>query len=774
MSPPATATDLAAELLRTLEVLRRGDPAPVEIRLLKTKQKTVSGYYTDPDALVRDVARWDGTASVYIVMNPIVADLLARSINHLTPWAEYTTADAEVQRRHWLLIDVDPVRPRGIAASEAELAHALVCRDTVVHFLETLGFPEPAVARSGNGGHGLYGVDLPNDEAATELLRRGLQALAARFDEPGQVVLDTAVFNAARVTKLYGTVAVKGDATAERPHRRSRLESVPTAVQNVPRAALEALAAMAPAAEARGWSVWNGHGPTSDLVAVFRERGWHRRALGRGRHAVTCPWASEHSIDSGMTETLLYEPSADNGGAGGFKCMHAHCAARSVKDVYALLRAEGEATPGARGATVEDPAPPPPAPETWPQLASEALYGPVGRLVETISPHTEADPAATLAHTIAAIGNLIGRGPHAVVEYAQHPLQFFFGIVGSTAKARKGLSWSAPRHVAAQLDPEWARTRIRSGLSTSEGLIFNVRDPTYSRQPIKQKGRTVDHEIVMTDEGEADKRLFIIESELAVVLRRMARESSALSATLRDGWDTGNLSTLTRTNPLRATGAHITLIAHITQEELRRYLNLTETANGFANRFVWLLVRRARLRPEGEAIPDAQLTPRVAELQQAVARARTLGPLARDPDAAALWNEVLYPKLTAPEPGLVGAVISRADPHVLRLSTFYAALDGAPLIRPAHLLAAVALWEFAAHSARLIFGGLLGDPVADLILDALRRRGPLAKTALFDLFARNRDAADIGAGLARLEDAGLVRRQILQTGGRPKEVWACT
>ena len=82
----------------------------------------------------------------------------------------------------------------------------------------------------------------------------------------------------------------------------------------------------------------------------------------------------------------------------------------------------------------------------------------------------------------------------------------------------------------------------------------------------------------------ADKRLLLFEGEFAKALRNMERQGNILSAVLRDAWDHGNLRTLIKNNPNRATGAHVSLNAHITVDELRRCLDRTEMANGLANR----------------------------------------------------------------------------------------------------------------------------------------------------------------------------------------------
>ena len=87
-------------------------------------------------------------------------------------------------------------------------------------YLQAQGWPEPLLADSGNGAHLLYRVDLPADDGG--LVAGALAALAFRFTD-ALVSVDEKNFNPARIWKLYGTVAAKGDATPERPHRLSRL-----------------------------------------------------------------------------------------------------------------------------------------------------------------------------------------------------------------------------------------------------------------------------------------------------------------------------------------------------------------------------------------------------------------------------------------------------------------------------------------------------------------------------------------------------------------------
>jgi hypothetical protein len=408
--------------------------------------------------------------------------------------------------------------------------------------------------------------------------------------------------------------------------------------------------------------------------------------------------------------------------------------------------------------------------ELWPALEPAALHGLAGRIVAAIDPYTEADPVATLAHVLVAVGNLVGAGPNARGKKDRHPLRGKVGLVGRSGKGRKGTAWSVPCHLLAEVDEMWARQRVKTGLSSGEGLIYNVRDAREEAQTLREQGRVVGYEQVVVDQGEPDKRLLIIEPEFAVTLKTIARESNTLSGMLRQAWDSGDLSTLTRNNPLRATGAHISVIGHITEEELRRNLTETERANGFANRFLWLLVRRSKILPEGAAMPEAALARLVAELRAVVAFAAGAGQVVRDEAARALWAE-LYPGLSEGQPGMLGAILSRAEAQVLRLSALYAVLDRSAVVRPAHLEAGLTVWRYAEASARRIFGGLLGSPMADTILEGLRARGPMAETAIHGLLGKHQSSADIQAVLRELEGSGRVRCRVEATGGRPARVW---
>lgn len=410
--------------------------------------------------------------------------------------------------------------------------------------------------------------------------------------------------------------------------------------------------------------------------------------------------------------------------------------------------------------------------DPWPEpMDRQAFHGLAGELVDLIAPQTEADPVALLAQFLTAFGNIVGAESYFVAEGARHPGRLFTCLVGATSKGRKGTSWAQTEGVLSQLDELWSTSCVVSGLSSGEGLIWQVRDPMSQRQPIKTGGRVSGFEEVETDAGVADKRLLVIESELGGTLRVMVRQNNTLTGVLRDAWDGKPvLRSLTKNSPGKASGAHISIIGHITRDELRRYLTETDMANGLANRFLWLCVRRSKCLPDGGAPVD--FAPIVPHLRGAMNHAKQVGQLKRDAQARDLWHAV-YPKLSDSRPGLLGAVTSRAEAQTMRLAILFALLNCSSVIREEHLNAALAFWSYAEASARYIFGSRLGDPTADAILAALRSAKPagITRTEMRDLLGRHAPSAEIASALWMLQSNGQARQEVEQTGGRPAETW---
>src|SRR5215217_6935702 len=401
----------------------------------------------------------------------------------------------------------------------------------------------------------------------------------------------------------------------------------------------------------------------------------------------------------------------------------------------------------------------------WPVLKEEALHGLPGEIVRAVEPHTESDPVAVLVNVLAAFGNAIGRGAYMRVGADAHNLRIDAALGGRSSKARKGTSWGYVRELMASVDPPWVYDRVQDGLSSGEGLIHAVRDPV-----LKENKKTGETET--QDEGAKDKRLLVVAQELASVLKVMNREGNTLSPVIRQAWDGNTLQIMTKNSPSKSTGSHISIVGHITREELLRHLNQTETANGFANRFLWLMVKRSRGLPFGGEWHLVDKEPLIERLRSVLEFGRRPVEIGWSEPAKEMWRAV-YGTLSEERAGLLAAVTGRAEAQTMRLAALYAVMGRSSLIQVQHLEAALALWQYAEESARYIFGDATGDPEADQILDALRVAGKsgMSRTEIRGLFGRNKKADRISRALALLLKSGRVRREQKETGGRPSERW---
>jgi len=425
-----------------------------------------------------------------------------------------------------------------------------------------------------------------------------------------------------------------------------------------------------------------------------------------------------------------------------------------------------------------DPKAPPPAdePETqgaagddeppWPKpIGGAALMGLAGDVVAAIDPQTEADPAAVLIQFLIGVGNLIDRRRFVHVDGAYHHCNLFGVVVGESSRARKGTSWGRVRGLLAPADEAWAR-RIMSGLSSGEGLVWQVRDPIHGTD--KKTG-----EEIVVDAGVDDKRLLVVEGEFGGVLRVLSRDGNTLSAIIRQAYDGSALRFLTKNNFAVAEIAHVSICGHITHEELSKYLTACEAFNGLANRFLWCAAKRSKALPfGGEPLDDSTAADLVARIRAVSAKFDSPWGGGLSASGKRAW-EPAYHRLTQDRPGLLGAVTSRAEAHCLRLAMLYSALDGNRYIDAEHVEAALEVWRYCDESAALLFSRAqsTGNPMASRILAALKASpSGLTRTDIMrGVFQNNAKAGDIDRALDLLINAGSVARETVATGGRSAE-----
>lgn len=291
---------------------------------------TASGYFKDVDTLLKNLKQYENRQGLnfYFVMNSVNEGCYSRqqrdcfieiSRSNKTP----TTSDKDIVKRNWLLLDIDCERPSGVSSTDAELQKAKDKANKVYRYLKNEGFEQPIVAYSGSGTHLLYRISL--DPSETQLVKDSLLALDMMFSDE-EVKIDTSVFNASRITKLYGTMAVKGRNTKERPHRLSKIVNYPNEIKVNDAELLIKLAKNLPEPPKRTFQAQEfdiDSWLSSNGIVVKEQANFNG---GRKLILEECPFDSSHRGKDAAIFVL-------NNGAIGFKCFHASCSQYTWQDV---------------------------------------------------------------------------------------------------------------------------------------------------------------------------------------------------------------------------------------------------------------------------------------------------------------------------------------------------------------------------------------------------------------------------------------------------------
>ena len=322
---------LREEVMKGLKVLEKME-IPLEVRMLKTKKGTRSGYYIDKNKLLSDIQEHDGVDNIFFTLNVFSDDLMARAKDRLLNYAQHTTSDSDIIRRKLLLIDIDPCRASGISSTDEELEYANKVAEEVKLFLNDNEFPQPVKACSGNGYHLLYKLDLPNTKEVTENIKVFLQVLDNKFSTE-KAKVDTTNYNPARITKLYGTIACKGDSIEGRPHRRSRIVDVPEKFEVVEEVLINKIAELMPKKGNKTKAKKKSN--TSKIQSKIDVKEWLdtygididriKDESDRTCYVLKrCPWNEKHT-DKSASITQFHE------GGISAKCHHDSCSHESWK-----------------------------------------------------------------------------------------------------------------------------------------------------------------------------------------------------------------------------------------------------------------------------------------------------------------------------------------------------------------------------------------------------------------------------------------------------------
>ncbi len=409
-----------------------------------------------------------------------------------------------------------------------------------------------------------------------------------------------------------------------------------------------------------------------------------------------------------------------------------------------------------------------PLPPSLPPRPTIALsHGVIGDFMSRVELETEAHPVALGMQFLVAFGNCIGRNPHAVVGRTRHGVNLFGLVVGNTGRGRKGTGGDIVVDAVGFADAYWADHCRSPNLASGEGVIDALRDAVVKYVPVKN-GAPGEFETIVIDPGVEDKRLMIVCPEFVAAMNASKRENATLSQTLREAWDGRTLRTMAKNSARTATDPHLSIIGHVTRQELLRAMREADVYGGLFNRFIFILSDRARELPHGGNLDDLGIMPHA--VKRLVEQARLVGRMQRSAAASQLWEREYHRLTNVQGPEIITAVLSRGEAQVLRLSMLMALTAGRATIEADDLIAAIDLWGYAEASARGVFAGG-EDRVFTRALELIQAEPGITRTAIHTKLGWRVPAPDFVAALSRIKAAGLANCRAIKTGGRPAERW---
>jgi hypothetical protein len=412
-------------------------------------------------------------------------------------------------------------------------------------------------------------------------------------------------------------------------------------------------------------------------------------------------------------------------------------------------------------------------------VPDDAVYmGLMGRTVKALAPGTEGDPVGILGSLLVGYSALVG--PQARVKISaldNHPPLAWALLLGRTSDGRKGSATGAAKHLLRMVDAEFYRMCTVSGISSGEGLIKEVEDPSEEDLDMADSlgalvGATLDRDALV-----GDQRRFVIETEYANLMTRSAR-SGSLSGVLRQAWDGDDLKTRVKRNSMTATRPHIAVLGHISPGEFRDMMRAKELAGGSYNRYLILHVHQVQSLPDGGMVDEKELKACARELAINAAHVRGEGDtlIVRTKDAGDYWKDYLYQLIQDenPEDETLAQFTARRAPYTLRLAALYAIADGRQQIGVKDLKAANALFKYSMESTlytlKQSYARNEAPPASNPLARALYEAGDdgLSISEIRDIVGKGKPRPEIDSMLEGLPVDSKLRRNDV---GRPSTVF---
>ena len=396
-----------------------------------------------------------------------------------------------------------------------------------------------------------------------------------------------------------------------------------------------------------------------------------------------------------------------------------------------------------------------------PSAPSAAMFvGPLGGLTRLIAPHVPWDPVAFHLQALVMVGSYLGYRPYVAEGATQRRANLFLALIGGTGSG-KGSSLGWVSWMMNTIDESFVDDRTTTALDSGQVLLRKITDPVYM---VDKSGREM-----LTIEGSEDKRVIYVEEELGQLFYKMMSQDK-VEKMVTKAWDSGVLETLTKHESMRCANPHVSIIGHITPDELYERLEKRLVDNGFSNRWLYALIKPTQivdLEPQPHELDGGtELAVEIGKKVREVADDPSATEFTLDPAATELFRATSRFMYDHRPTGAMEKQVVRWRSQMFKLALIYAAIDGTRTITGEHYAAARSAWAYNARSARAFFGGMTGNSHADKFLAMWKaiEFDELTLTDVSDMFSKNLAAVKRDAMLNQLQRDGILTVERGETG----------
>lgn len=401
------------------------------------------------------------------------------------------------------------------------------------------------------------------------------------------------------------------------------------------------------------------------------------------------------------------------------------------------------------------------------EIPKEAYIGPLGEFILELSDYVEPCKESLLIQSLVVLGNLFNKKFYMGISGNKLHTNMFAIILGKTSKARKGTSKRIVETILRDIWGDELKNRIKRGLSSGEGLIYSLRDPIYG---VKENNKG-EQKPVLLDQGVENKNAIFYEEEFSRVLKSSKRDTNNITEVIREAYDSGNLSVLTRNNPLTATNTNVSIIAQSTIEEFKNTLKGVDCDNGFYNRFVFCKASRAHVIPHTLSPIEIE---GYSEFKTKMLKVKSFIELTSDlemtysKDAMVLWEK--YYLETAYSDDKNGNLKGRSEDQLQKIAIIYAISECSKIIETRHLLASKTILDYCHQTIDHVFSGNKSeDHINNKVLRYLRLNSNVSRSKIIkDVFKNKIKKLE----LDQIRDRLLEKHQIDITQDDNTEIWS--